>query len=51
MTTITTTFDNGPDPDVTPEVLDTLRRHDIKSTFFVLGDKLRDRRKLGKSVV
>ena len=48
MTIITTTFDNGPDPDVTPHVLDTLRRHDIKSTFFVLGDKLRGRRKLAE---
>ncbi len=48
MTTITLTFDNGPDPDVTPGVLDTLHRHDIKSTFFVLGDKLRDRRKLAE---
>jgi peptidoglycan/xylan/chitin deacetylase (PgdA/CDA1 family) len=44
MTIITTSFDNGPDPDVTPQVLDTLRRHDIKSTFFVLGERLRDRR-------
>ena len=48
MTKITITFDNGPDPDATPGVLDTLRRHDIKSTFFVLGDKLRDRRKLAE---
>lgn len=48
MTTITLSFDNGPDPDVTPLVLDTLRRHDLKSTFFVLGDKLRDRRKLSE---
>lgn len=46
MTIISTSFDNGPDPDVTPLVLDTLHRHDIKSTFFVVGDKLRDRRKL-----
>jgi peptidoglycan/xylan/chitin deacetylase (PgdA/CDA1 family) len=46
MPIITTSFDNGPDPDVTPHVLDTLRRHDIRSTFFVLGDKLRDRRGL-----
>src|SRR5438105_4233365 len=38
MTTITLTFDNGPDPDVTPLVLATLRRHGILSTFFVLGD-------------
>lgn len=48
MTTITLSFDNGPDPDVTPQVLDTLRRHDLRSTFFVLGDKLRDRRKLSE---
>jgi peptidoglycan/xylan/chitin deacetylase (PgdA/CDA1 family) len=48
MTTITTTFDNGPDPDVTPLVLDTLRRHGIKSTFFVLGEKMRDRRRLAE---
>lgn len=46
MTRITLSFDNGPDPDVTPQVLDTLRRHDLKSTFFVMGDKLRDRRAL-----
>lgn len=48
MTTITMTFDNGPDPDVTPQVLDTLRRQGIKSTFFVLGEKLRDRRRLAE---
>ena len=44
MTSITLTFDNGPDPDVTPRVLETLRRHQIQSTFFVLGEKMRDRR-------
>jgi peptidoglycan-N-acetylglucosamine deacetylase len=44
MTTITLSFDNGPDPDVTPLVLETLRRRDIKSTFFVIGERLRDRR-------
>ncbi|PTM41836.1 polysaccharide deacetylase family protein [Bosea sp. 124] len=46
MTTITLSFDNGPDPDVTPQVLNTLRCHDLQATFFVLGDKLRDRRRL-----
>ncbi len=40
MATITLSFDNGPEPDVTPHVLDTLRRRDIKATFFVLGRKL-----------
>ncbi|TCT05465.1 polysaccharide deacetylase family protein [Aquabacter spiritensis] len=48
MTTITLSFDNGPDPDTTPAVLDTLARHDIRSTFFVLGDKLRDRRAIAE---
>ena len=37
---ITLTFDNGPEPEVTPFVLDVLRRQGIKSTFFVLGNKL-----------
>ncbi len=48
MTTITLTFNNGPDPDVTPLVLAISARHGILSTFFVLGDKLRDRRALAE---
>ena len=44
MTKITVTFDNGPDPEVTPLVLDTLKRRDIHATFFAIGEKLRDRR-------
>ncbi|HVY19454.1 MAG TPA: polysaccharide deacetylase family protein [Bauldia sp.] len=48
MSVITLTFDNGPDPEVTPQVLDTLQRHDIRATFFVVGDKLRDRRKFAE---
>jgi peptidoglycan/xylan/chitin deacetylase (PgdA/CDA1 family) len=43
---ITLTFDNGPDPEVTPYVLDVLQRKNILATFFVLGEKLRDRRAL-----
>lgn len=43
MFDLTLTFDNGPDPDVTPHVLDTLTKHGIKTTFFVLGRKLEDR--------
>jgi peptidoglycan/xylan/chitin deacetylase (PgdA/CDA1 family) len=37
---VTLTFDNGPDPQVTPFVLDCLARHDLKTTFFVLGEKV-----------
>lgn len=42
MRRITLTFDNGPEPDVTPHVLDCLAAHGIKSTFFVLGDRVSD---------
>jgi peptidoglycan/xylan/chitin deacetylase (PgdA/CDA1 family) len=31
------TFDDGPDPDVTPRVLDLLDRHDAKASFFCIG--------------
>jgi peptidoglycan/xylan/chitin deacetylase (PgdA/CDA1 family) len=40
MFDVTLTFDNGPEPEVTPTVLETLRRSGIKATFFVLGVKL-----------
>jgi len=33
------TFDDGPDPDVTPRLLDLLRRHDLPATFFVVGER------------
>jgi peptidoglycan-N-acetylglucosamine deacetylase len=48
MTEITLTFDNGPEPEVTPHVLDTLRRHEIRSTFFLVGEKLQQRRDLAQ---
>jgi peptidoglycan-N-acetylglucosamine deacetylase len=37
---VTLTFDNGPEAQVTPAVLDCLARHRIQSTFFVLGRKV-----------
>jgi len=37
---VTLTFDNGPDPQATPLVLDCLGQHGIKSTFFVLGQNV-----------
>lgn len=36
---ITLTFDNGPEPTASPEVLEVLADHGILSTFFVLGSK------------
>jgi peptidoglycan/xylan/chitin deacetylase (PgdA/CDA1 family) len=35
------TFDDGPIPEVTPWVLDTLDRYGIKATFFMVGDNAR----------
>ncbi len=35
------TFDDGPIPEVTPWVLDLLRQHEIKATFFMVGDNIR----------
>lgn len=40
MFELTVTFDNGPEPSVTPQVLDVLARHGVASTFFVIGGKL-----------
>jgi peptidoglycan/xylan/chitin deacetylase (PgdA/CDA1 family) len=40
------TFDDGPDLEVTPRILDVLRRHDAKATFFVLTDHASQRRDL-----
>jgi peptidoglycan/xylan/chitin deacetylase (PgdA/CDA1 family) len=40
MFELTLTFDNGPEPSVTPQVLDVLARHGVASTFFVIGSKL-----------
>lgn len=35
------TFDDGPIPEVTPWVLDTLDRYGVKATFFLVGDNVR----------
>jgi len=35
------TFDDGPSPNATPLLLDLLRRHDARATFFVLGGNVR----------
>jgi peptidoglycan/xylan/chitin deacetylase (PgdA/CDA1 family) len=40
MFDLTLTFDNGPEPEATPGVLEVLARRGIKATFFVIGAKL-----------
>jgi peptidoglycan-N-acetylglucosamine deacetylase len=44
MFELTLTFDNGPEPSATPEVLDVLAHHGVASTFFVIGNRLQNPR-------
>lgn len=41
---LTLSFDNGPDPEVTPAVLDLLEDRGVTAQFFVLGKQLGDPR-------
>jgi peptidoglycan/xylan/chitin deacetylase (PgdA/CDA1 family) len=36
------TFDDGPNPEATPALLDLLRREQVRATFFLIGDHLND---------
>ena len=35
------TFDDGPIPEATPFILDVLKEHGVKATFFMVGDNVR----------
>ena len=48
MFDLTLSFDNGPTPEVTPHVLDVLCRHRVKSTFFVIGQKVAQQKALAE---
>ncbi len=50
MSKVTLSFDNGPEPEVTPRVLEILRERRLLATFFVIGGKLADsgRRRLAE---
>jgi peptidoglycan-N-acetylglucosamine deacetylase len=43
MFDLTLSFDNGPEPEITPLVLDVLARRKLRATFFVIGQKLAQR--------
>lgn len=45
------TFDDGPTRNITPEVLDTLKRYDVKATFFVLGKMAEQNKDLIKRII
>jgi peptidoglycan/xylan/chitin deacetylase (PgdA/CDA1 family) len=47
---IALSFDDGPDPDTTPKVLDILSRHQAHATFFVIGRKLAAQPELARRI-
>ena len=49
--TIALTFDDGPDPAWTPAVLDALKKHGAKATFFVVGSKVAKYPELARRIV
>ncbi|PLZ56844.1 polysaccharide deacetylase family protein, partial [Fischerella thermalis] len=48
---IALTFDDGPWPGYTAQVLNILRENNIKATFFVVGQNLKNYPNLGKQIV
>ena len=44
--TMVLTFDDGPDPRYTPDILRTLREYDVRAMFFVCGEMATDNRDL-----
>ena len=48
---IALTFDDGPWPETTGQVLDILKANNIKGTFFVVGQNLKNYPELGKRIV
>jgi peptidoglycan/xylan/chitin deacetylase (PgdA/CDA1 family) len=44
------TVDDGPDPEVTPAVLDLLARHQVRATFFCIGDRVAQHPELARRI-
>lgn len=45
------TFDDGPDPEITPRVLDLLDQADVRATFFCIGRRVEARPDLAAEIV
>ena len=41
MKTVAITFDEGPNPEYTPKLLDGLEKRGVKATFFLLGEEVK----------
>jgi peptidoglycan/xylan/chitin deacetylase (PgdA/CDA1 family) len=45
------TFDDGPIPEITEWVLDELKKHEVKATFFCIGNNIQKHPKLFEKVI
>lgn len=45
------TFDDGPIPEVTPWVLDELKKHNAKATFFCIGDNVQKHPEIFRRII
>ena len=48
---VSLTFDDGPDPEITPRLLDMLAEHEARATFFVIGRQLEKSLALGERML
>ena len=48
---VSLTFDDGPDPEITPRLLDMLAEHEARATFFVIGRQLEKSLAIGKRML
>ncbi|MBE1532072.1 polysaccharide deacetylase family protein [Actinomadura algeriensis] len=48
--TIALTIDDGPHPEWTPKMLDLLAEHDVRATFFIIGEQVGDHRDLTRRI-
>lgn len=49
--TVMLTFDDGPHPNVTPEVLNVLSRHNVKAVFFLIGENIPGQEGIVKQII
>jgi len=49
--TVALTFDDGPDPQWTPKILDVLARHQAHATFFVIGSQVNENPGVARRIV
>ncbi|MGV2385037.1 MAG UNVERIFIED_CONTAM: polysaccharide deacetylase family protein, partial [Thermobifida fusca] len=49
--TVALTFDDGPDPDNTPALLEVLHKYQVKAVFCLVGDQARNHPDLVRRIV